>query len=71
MKLEYIKELTIGFMYEIMDEDKAMKKEQHVQKNEFIHRNNICHSEARQIWLSGCPEQRACYNRSTVCRCNT
>ena len=37
MKLEYIKELTIGFMYEIMDEDKAMKKEQHVQKtNSFI-----------------------------------
>lgn len=37
MELEYIKELTIGFMYEIMDKDRAMKKEKHIQKtNSFI-----------------------------------
>lgn len=37
MELEYIKELTIGFIYEIMDKDKAMKKEKHIQKtNSFI-----------------------------------
>lgn len=37
MELEYIKELTIGFMYEIMDKDRTMKKEKHIQKtNSFI-----------------------------------
>ena len=37
MELGYIKELTIGFIYAIMDEDKAMKKKQHIQKtNSFI-----------------------------------
>ena len=64
MELGYIKELTIGFIYAIMDEDKAIK-------NEFIHRNNIYHSKARQIWVFGCPKQRAGYNRSGVRRCNT